>query len=1603
MLKKEIVVNCDSNTAFESKGPVEFKNENKEVITDVDKKIEEMNVSDDTEIEHEYIYTSEHLQITKNNNVFMSQDLNDYIKKHVDWLFALGTDFFENKNDIIDDMVDLSIKLKYLSYKDYLKKTKKKNRREKKKKEKCKKHYGTEGKKGDEKSEECIRKNNIVGIGVGNTTSSADYIIDRNTNVKKQVENGEKSCFEQNPAENCPSVLSPRLSEYDSPNNSDSSFMHSFDSDYTITGSYYKHFTSTSRCIFKNFEFDKEELQLIKQLEKAKNIYVSYMQDLFYQYNKMKPFYSLFANPSTGTFDNNTKDERVFFRNVEENCMKLVNAFYANETMLHDVKKAQNELRSDILKSMFGFNIMNDTKPLKLFIKNVNNLTYQNKHVSKICSYKSSQSKNRIETKYDNDYFKEFNYPMVKKAGCDDDNNNNSSTVFDVGSTINEKMKDSNINLDEKKISTIMTNADTKKIATVTVNPIDDYIKQIQGNVKIMKKANSLKEYNFLKHYNGLKKHNNYLCFLHEEKKKNQKSFAYLCLDVIKNIKQKKEVIIEKEEKERMRLLRENDMDAYIKLVQNTKNKKIQQLLDVTANFLTNMSKSVLRQKQQASGNICTTTGCNHDECILDCEYQTKNNSQNYKEAREQYYTISHTIKEKVKQPSILIGGNLMKYQLDGLEWLVSLYNNKLNGILADDMGLGKTVQTISLFAYLKEYKKEQFEKNIIIVPLSTLPNWVSEFEKWCPSLRVITYRGTKLERYTLSKTLLHTDFDICLTTFDYIIKEKSLLMKVSWGYIVIDEGHRMKNNKSCLHKILSEFKSKNRILLTGTPLQNNMAELWALLNFLLPEVFSSSVDFEQWFSDSLSNEQKDVCAQIKEEEQLLIINRLHTMLLPFMLRRIKKDVLTCLPKKYEYNIYIDMSLYQKMMYRNMQKKKHKQISGNGYKTTKSFQNLLMQLRKIVNHPYLFLDEYNIDDMIIKCSAKFELLDRMLPKLLKFNHKILIFSQMTTLMDVLCDYLEYRNYGYHRLDGTVSFQDRKHIIEEFNRKSEVPGLSESTEAGTTTTTTSTTTSTNTTTTSTNTTTTSTTNTTTTTSNIITPECKETQYKNESKANIFILSTRSGSLGLNLQSADTVIIFDSDFNPHQDIQAMCRCHRMGQNNVVKVFRFITLSGVEDMIFKRAKEKLSMNDKVIQAGLFNKIYNDEDRQNKLKNILKKNQNMDDYVTTQPTNPISVNHFMSRSDKELEYFMNYDKNYFGESHFTTLHEMYIANPKCEQFTYLSEDEQESESESESERKGESERESEGERENNATCGDHHINADYDTYDNNKDQQIEHPNNDSTNNNNSNINVNKNKRKYNNLIQTNGQNNGYSERGERGERSEMGEMDERGESCVGDRDLYNYSNMAVHSNNKKAKLELNECDNTKKFVAFDTEENVIDAVSVEKVESGGGGGDGSSSSDGGGSNHGSGGCESSASKSEETITDYYAYITSEQNQSEIEKILISTNKLINKQELSANYFFEEDDDVVEEVQVDFKRTRKVINKNLWDEEKLTEDQFIDMYDPASSASSDGSLSENEVKDTAELGITDSAELGITDTAELGITDTAELGITDFAKQTIN
>ncbi|THC96370.1 hypothetical protein EYZ11_004141 [Aspergillus tanneri] len=435
------------------------------------------------------------------------------------------------------------------------------------------------------------------------------------------------------------------------------------------------------------------------------------------------------------------------------------------------------------------------------------------------------------------------------------------------------------------------------------------------------------------------------------------------------------------------------------------------------------------------------------------------------------------------------VHGQMRDYQIAGLNWLVSLHENGISGILADEMGL---------------------------VPKSTLDNWRREFQRWTPDVNVLVLQGDKETRHKLiNEQLLDENFDVCITSYEMVLREKSHLKKFAWEYIIIDEAHRIKNEESSLAQIIRVFNSRNRLLITGTPLQNNLHELWALLNFLLPDVFGDSEAFDQWFSG-------------QDADQDTVVQQLHRVLRPFLLRRVKSDVERSLLPKKEMNLYVPMSEMQVKWYQKILEKDIDAVNGAAGKRESKTRllNIVMQLRKCCNHPYLFEGAepgppYTTDEHLVFNAGKMSILDKLLARMQNQGSRVLIFSQMSRVLDILEDYCVFREYNYCRIDGTTAHEDRIAAIDEYNK----PG---------------------------------------------------------SDKFIFLLTTRAGGLGINLTTADIVVLYDSDWNPQADLQAMDRAHRIGQTKQVVVFRFVTENAIEEKVLERAAQKLRLDQLVIQQG-------------------------------------------------------------------------------------------------------------------------------------------------------------------------------------------------------------------------------------------------------------------------------------------------------------------------------------------------------------------------------------------------------------------------------------
>ncbi|CAG9318020.1 unnamed protein product [Blepharisma stoltei] len=760
---------------------------------------------------------------------------------------------------------------------------------------------------------------------------------------------------------------------------------------------------------------------------------------------------------------------------------------------------------------------------------------------------------------------------------------------------------------------------------------------------------------------------------------------------------------------------------------QNLRNRRLDKLVDKQLE----LSNKVAKKLHQGNGPVVIQLKWENEQWRA---WEDKDEVQNVAEMASLMQPKGITLatsKVFTKLP-FLIRGRLREYQHIGLDWLVTLHDKKLNGILADEMGLGKTIQTIALLSYLA-CERGVWGPHLIVVPTSIVMNWEMELKRWCPALKVLTYFGTqkerKLKRQGWSKP---NSFHVCITSYKLVVQDHFAFKRKQWYYLILDEAQHIKNFHSQRWQILLKFNSQRRLLLTGTPLQNDVMELWSLLHFLMPDLFTSHEDFYAWFSSPFHS-----AISNNTDFSLTVIQRLHSILRPFLLRRMKKDVETQLPDKIHHIIFCPLSRRQQYLYDEFLERRYVQVSGDCV----SLMNVLMQLRKVCNHPDLFeprdvkapfqsvqlrikmhpmflindekiypwvgfadreknskinaieisylanlrwklgitmvpelkigikipaapsavpynkkktdivpiygaalhdllkiekLKNYRgysanlnkvykgnkykrraikgsyikiinprwakilissledrlkslsetmiryqviqpkvsnpspILDLAKNCQVsdnliaqeqylqykifpkiailhylitrqqllfpdrqsiehdcgKLRKLSALLHKLSQENHKCVIFTQMTKMLDILEKFLNLHGYTYVRLDGNTKVETRQRVIDIFNL--------------------------------------------------------------DPRVFCFISSTRSGGLGINLTGADTVIFYDTDWNPAMDKQAQDRCHRIGQTRNVHIYRLISSYTIEENILKKSLQKSHLDDLIMEEGQFTTQY-------------------------------------------------------------------------------------------------------------------------------------------------------------------------------------------------------------------------------------------------------------------------------------------------------------------------------------------------------------------------------------------------------------------------------
>lgn len=499
------------------------------------------------------------------------------------------------------------------------------------------------------------------------------------------------------------------------------------------------------------------------------------------------------------------------------------------------------------------------------------------------------------------------------------------------------------------------------------------------------------------------------------------------------------------------------------------------------------------------------------------------------KKAKNPDFAIENSLSDEENIPLIMEKkykheNELRDWQKKGVAWLIGNWKKRQGCILADEMGLGKTIQVISLIDYISSYHVNG--PFLIVCPLSTLENWKREFKEWT-DLNVITYQGNKKDRKIISHYEWHFwkadgapvttvfKFDVIICTYESVLSDERLA-KIKWVLAVADEGHRLKNREAKVTKAFNGFEARMKVILTGTPIQNNVTELWTLLNFIAPKIFTDCESFKTQFED------------FKEIEKA---QELKNAIKPYLLRRLKKDVTEKIPPRKETIIEVELTKIQREYYKRILNLNRDALyAGDNSQNISRLINVVMQLRKVCNHPYLLENAFFeitkgqtskeiLLNKLVNSSGKFVLLSKLLQFLYKKGKKVLIFSQMKNILDLIQYYLTAMGYNFERIDGTVKGSNRQIRIDRFQ-------------------------------------------------------------KNENIF-VFLLTTRAGGFGINLSRADSVIIFDSDWNPQNDLQAQSRCHRIGQVNAVQVYRLITANTYEKEMYIKASNKLNLDNAILKT--------------------------------------------------------------------------------------------------------------------------------------------------------------------------------------------------------------------------------------------------------------------------------------------------------------------------------------------------------------------------------------------------------------------------------------
>lgn len=486
---------------------------------------------------------------------------------------------------------------------------------------------------------------------------------------------------------------------------------------------------------------------------------------------------------------------------------------------------------------------------------------------------------------------------------------------------------------------------------------------------------------------------------------------------------------------------------------------------------------------------------------------------------------IAEVFDDIFKVPSI-IWDQLFDYQQTCVKWMWELHRQGVGGIIGDEMGLGKTVQISSFLGSL--HYSGLFTSSLIICPATVMKQWVRELHHWWPQFRVSVYHssGTASDKEQLVLDLVESNNGILITTYEAVRLQPALLVKQKWGYVILDEGHKLKNPDSEITLTCKHFQTPHRIILTGTPIQNNLKELWSLFDFVYPGKLGTLPLFQSQFGVPISMGGFSNATQAQVETAYQCAVTLRDLISPYLLRRVKKDVNHSLPQKEEKVLFCKLTPEQVHYYLQYLKSQEVHDALNGEQTV--FQAVI-QLRKICNHPNLATyaskmkaapgekTKFPTDDLVER-SGKLRVVDHLLKAWKEGNNRVLLFSQSVKMLNILEEFLNMREYEYRRMDGTTQIEQRMKLIDEFN--------------------------------------------------------------NDKKIFVFLLTTKVGGIGVNLTGADRVILYDPDWNPSTDQQSLERAWRIGQNKDVTVYRLMTQGTIEEKIYHRQIFKTFLSNKILQ---------------------------------------------------------------------------------------------------------------------------------------------------------------------------------------------------------------------------------------------------------------------------------------------------------------------------------------------------------------------------------------------------------------------------------------